>query len=192
MSPDPVHILIAILGALAVHLALFNKWTLPVIARLLSGKQGLKSYAHHEAGHALALMLLDCGKKVKRITITPALSYRYILPVYTQGRVICDHVQEELNIEQARNWLICEFAGEAAENILADTKNIQSRSARRDKRTAQKLAQLIDPENADECLKIAQDAAYTLLAHNKDTLERIAGSLLKHKTLSGDEALKLL
>lgn len=186
MNPDPLHIILALIGALFLRTIFFNRRTLPLIGHLLTTKKQRKFYAYHEAGHALAAIILDYGKELQSIS----LSHTHT----TFGQTRTKNKDTHIDIEQAKNWIICELAGEAAENLLADTPYKKRRSAAHDHKIAQKIAQHIprtENNSNQELLETAQQQAHQIMEENKETLNKIAQALLEKNTLSAAEIYKI-
>jgi ATP-dependent Zn protease len=155
-------------------------------------EEELRRYAYHEAGHALIILLRDCGKTLKSVSIKPSNSFGFFY--YTSGKVTCENVQPQLSLAQAQNLMMCELAGEAAENIMAGTKGKAKRSATRDKKMAKKLAQNIAKETGaavSDILKTAEEETYTVLEAHKDKLRALAEVLLEHGALGAAQVQKI-
>ena len=178
LQPHLLHIALASLGVVILRVMLFNRRTLPPIHRLLTSEKQRTLYAYHEAGHALALIKLDCGRELDHVTIEPSNRGLFHAGGHTQVK----NIQEEITQEQAHNWLICELAGEAAENIFENTPLKNRHTATRDKKTARKLC-----EKTGTDLEAARQEAHNFIKENEGILNALAKSLLKKGTLRAEE-----
>src|SRR5215469_5637735 len=167
--------------------------------------------AYHEGGHALMAHLMGSVMELQKVTIVSrgnALGYAFYLP--EEDRYL--HTKEELV-----DRMVVALAGRAAEEVvfgrvtngaandlekvteiaramvfewgMADT--VSSRTLRADNYAlSEETKRLRDTEQAH-----LTDHAYTeamrLLGKHRVALDRIAGALLEHETLSRDELLEL-
>ena len=187
-------IILAVLGTLLVRWLVFNRHSYPFLAKFLTTEKDRLSYAYHEAGHALALLKLDCGHELKQITLSPTIQSGFLgLPFYSASHVKSENIEDALTLEQAYNWLICELSGEAAENILHNTPGKSRLSAAHDKKTARKIAQHIAKHQKEEVtirqlITKASHDAHVFVEENQSTLKLIAKTLEAQKTLSANKA----
>lgn len=114
------------------------------------------------------------------------------------GQATYENNQTHIDIDQAKNWMVCELAGEAAENVLANTPYKTRPSAAYDRKIAKKIAQQIikignapTQQSTKSLIKDAQTQAHQLMRDNQTSLKKIANTLLEKETLSADEIYEI-
>ena len=193
VSFEPHIIVAAIFGALLIRWLIFNKHSYPVFLKFFTSEKDRLSYAYHEAGHALTLLKLDCGRELEQLTLSPSMQTGFGgIPFYSASHVNSKKLEDNITLEQAYNWLICELSGEAAENLLHDTPGKSRLSAAHDKKTAKKIARHIAKHLPESSIKQLLAKAYmdtgVFMQDNQSALKDLAQALYKHKTLSAQEA----
>jgi cell division protease FtsH len=175
--------------------------------------------AYHEAGHAVVAALLPQADPLHKVTIIPrgrAMGVTMQLPeadrhTYTKGYLetqvtvlMGGRVAEELfmdhmtsgasnDIERATDiaqHMVCEF-GMSALGPLAYRKPGNAFDGDRAHAVSEATAQRVD-EEVRKVVMDAYDRAKDIIERNRSAVSALAGSLLEHESLEGDEIKQLL
>lgn len=166
--------------------------------------------AYHEAGHTLVALLTPGTNPVHKVTIEPrgpALGHTTFLEGNSRHKTKAEYKAE---------MDIC-FGGTVAEELLYGNDGVSSGCAS-DINVATRLAKLmvksfgmetnsrviseeerlgegaqaVVDSDIDKVLKESKERARNLLSSHSDDLHRLAGALLKYKTLSSAEIMQIL
>lgn len=136
--------------------------------------------AHHEAGHAVAALLL--GMKVTRVTVVPHGLFNNVGVSLATGRIL---VQSETTRSRVWRSMICLHAGPIAESAHSK-KGCRSDN---DSRVALETARdVFGAECAIGMNVKSYDAARNLVRAHAKAIDNVAAALLARPTITAEEA----